>query len=237
MQKIFSITMFLFALVALWLNIPFNQRNPWLINDLRLFKALYNCRDTFTDVMSPLQIKLFMQNKAKFRKSQMNVNKVLTKGYEKKTLSERGKKQSQTNPNKAKLKKAKMNVNKVLAKNYENKPPIRAPKKQSQTSKRQKPMQPSLPQRIMKKTGFWVRTKQTQNKPKSNPNKPNFKGKKRYCCICRLAFLLEIMISNCYIWFLRFVFCSVGGSLKRSLGIVLARYALRDTRCKKWLCV
>ncbi|GAF85096.1 unnamed protein product [marine sediment metagenome] len=42
-----------------------------------------------------------MQNKANFRKSQMNVNKVLTKDYEKKTLGERGKKQSQTNPNKA----------------------------------------------------------------------------------------------------------------------------------------
>jgi len=50
-----------------------------------------------------------MQNKPKPRKSQMNVNKVLTRDYEKKTLSERGKnkaktkpKQSQTNPNKAK---------------------------------------------------------------------------------------------------------------------------------------
>jgi len=39
-----------------------------------------------------------MQNKANFRKSQMNVNKVLTRDYEKKTLGQRGKKQSQTNP-------------------------------------------------------------------------------------------------------------------------------------------
>ncbi len=42
-----------------------------------------------------------MQNKPNFQKSQMNVNKVLTKDYEKKTLSEHGKnkpKQSQTNP-------------------------------------------------------------------------------------------------------------------------------------------
>ena len=45
-------------------------------------EVLYICKDTFTDVMSALQIKLFMQNKAKFRKSQMNVNKVLTKDYE-----------------------------------------------------------------------------------------------------------------------------------------------------------
>ncbi len=48
-----------------WLKNPFNQCNPWSINDLRLFKVLYNCRETFTDVMSALQIKLFMQNKAK----------------------------------------------------------------------------------------------------------------------------------------------------------------------------
>jgi len=47
---------------------------------------------------------LFMQNKPKLRKSQMNVNKVLTKSYEKKTLSERGKNKPKTNPNKAKSK-------------------------------------------------------------------------------------------------------------------------------------
>jgi len=44
--------------------------------------VLYNCRDTSTTIESSLQIKLFMQNKANFRKSQMNVNKVLTKNYE-----------------------------------------------------------------------------------------------------------------------------------------------------------
>jgi hypothetical protein len=61
-----------------------------------------------------------MQNKANFRKSQMNVNKVLTKDYEKKTLGQRGKKQSQTKPNKAKFKKAKMNVTSIITKDYEN---------------------------------------------------------------------------------------------------------------------
>jgi hypothetical protein len=126
--------------------------NPWFINDLRPCKALYNCRDTFTDVMSPLQIKLFMQNKAKFRKVKLNVNNVLTKDYEQKDTWSSGKKQSQTNPNKAKSKKAKMNVTSYMTKGYGNIPPIRAPKKQSQTSKRQKPMQPSLPKRIMKNT-------------------------------------------------------------------------------------
>ena len=41
---------------------------------------------------------LFMQNKPNFRKSQMNVNKVLTKDYEKRTLGERGKNKPNSNP-------------------------------------------------------------------------------------------------------------------------------------------
>jgi hypothetical protein len=61
-------------------------------------------------------------------------------------------------------------------------------------------------------------------------------------CVCRFAFLLEIMTNNSYILFLISGFCSVGGSLrrkasqsgKRSLGMVLAGYALRNTRYKKW---
>ena len=80
-----------------------------------------------------------------------------------------GKKQSQTKPNKAKFKKAKMNVKSYIKKGYENKPPVRAPKKQSQTSKRQKPMQTFLPQRIMKKSPF-------SGSDKTNPNKPNFRA-------------------------------------------------------------
>ena len=69
-------------LVSLWLKTPRNQRNPWLIKDLRAYKALYNCRDTFTDVMSALQIHLFMENKANFQKVKLNVNKVLTRNYD-----------------------------------------------------------------------------------------------------------------------------------------------------------
>jgi len=41
---------------------------------------------------------LFMQNKPNFRKSQMNVSKVLTRDYEKRTLGERGKNKPNTNP-------------------------------------------------------------------------------------------------------------------------------------------
>jgi len=69
-------------------------------------RHLYNCRETFTDVMSALQIRLFMQNKANFRKSQMNVNKVLTTDYVqmdtwsiRKNKAKTNPKQTQTKPN------------------------------------------------------------------------------------------------------------------------------------------
>ncbi len=39
-----------------------------------------------------------MQNKANLPDAQMNVNKVLTKDYEKRTLGERGKNKPNTNP-------------------------------------------------------------------------------------------------------------------------------------------
>ncbi|NIP54193.1 MAG: hypothetical protein GWN00_30115, partial [Aliifodinibius sp.] len=76
--------------------------NPWFIKDLRLFKVLYICRDTFTDVMSALQIELFMQNKAKFQKSQVNVTDLLTREYVQMDTWSIRKKQSQTKPNKPK---------------------------------------------------------------------------------------------------------------------------------------
>jgi hypothetical protein len=56
--------------------------NPWLINDLYAFKVLYICRETFTDVMSALQIGPFLTNKPNFQKVKLNVNKVLTKDYD-----------------------------------------------------------------------------------------------------------------------------------------------------------
>ena len=105
----------------------------------------------------------------------MNVNNVLTKDYEEKTLGQRGKKQSQTKPNKANFKKAKMNVTSILTVGYENQTLIRAPKKQSQIPKRQKPMQTSLPQRIMKNNrDFGFR----QNKPKQTQTNPKKSGEK-----------------------------------------------------------
>jgi hypothetical protein len=204
----------------------------------------------FTTVESSLQIKLFMQNKAKFRKSQMNVNKVLTREYEQKDTWSSGKKQSQTKPNKAKFKKAEMNVTKVLTKDYENKPPIRAPKKQSQTSKRQKTMQPSLPQRIMKKTAFPASGKTNPNKANSNPilsfpilrackatfslNVPIINVSSR---IYVNIFLLDLFISYRYLSFSKF--CSKN---RRLVGHSTWHLILvRDSSCDTWffggLCV
>ena len=120
--------------------------NPWLINDLRICKVLYICRDTFTDVMRALQIKLFMQNEPKFRKSQMNVNEVIIMDYEQLDTWSIGKnepKRTQTNPkrtqNEPNFKKAEMNVTNLLTKDYEN-------------------------------MSNWAIC---ENEPKTNPNKPN----------------------------------------------------------------
>ena len=71
--------------------------------------TLHASRDTnlfFTTVVSALQIRLFMQNKANFRKSQMNVTKVLTMDYDKRTLGEHGK----TKPIKANQSQFKANI-------------------------------------------------------------------------------------------------------------------------------
>ena len=115
----------------------------------------------------------FMQNEPNFRKSQMNITKVLTTDYENKTLSEPGKNEPKTNPNepktnpiKANFRKAKMNVIFYSTVVYENKPPLRTPKKQTQFSKGQKQMQNYLPQRIMK-------MKTPARSEITNPNKAN----------------------------------------------------------------
>jgi hypothetical protein len=62
-----------------------------------------------------------MQNKANFRKSQMNVNFFQTVDYEKRTLGQSGKNKANSKPNKANFKKAGMNVNFYSTKDYENK--------------------------------------------------------------------------------------------------------------------
>jgi len=62
-----------------------------------------------------------MQNEPNFQKSQMNVNKVLTKDYENKWQRTLGENEPNTNPIKPNLRKAKMNVNSLITKDYRKK--------------------------------------------------------------------------------------------------------------------
>ncbi len=100
-----------------------NLRNPWLINDLRLYKALYTCRDSSTGIESYLQIRLFMQNKANFRKVKLNVNQVLTTDYDTlDTWSIRKTKpiQSQSKPIQSQLKPIQSQLKPILCQNKAN---------------------------------------------------------------------------------------------------------------------
>jgi hypothetical protein len=67
----------------------------------------------FTTVKSSLQIRLFMQNEPNFRKSQMNVNKVLTKDYDTKDTWSIGKNEPKTNPNEPKTNPIKAKTNPI----------------------------------------------------------------------------------------------------------------------------
>jgi len=84
------------------------------------FESCILCLESSTSVEKPLQISSFLTNKANFRKSQMNVNKVLTKDYENTSNSKLGENKANTKPNKANFRKSQMNVNKVLTKDYGN---------------------------------------------------------------------------------------------------------------------
>jgi hypothetical protein len=82
------------------------------------FGVLYNCRDTFTYVMSALQINLFLQNEPNFRKSQVNVSDLVIREYEQMDTWSIRKIEPKTNPNEPK-------TNPILA----NKTPIRTQNK------------------------------------------------------------------------------------------------------------
>jgi hypothetical protein len=61
-----------------------------------------------------------MQNKANFRKAQMNVNSFITKDYRKNDAFAVQKNKPNSNPNKTNLKRAKMDVNIYYTEVYEN---------------------------------------------------------------------------------------------------------------------
>ena len=62
-----------------------------------------------------------MQNKANFRKAQMNVKSYNTMDYENKRDWTPGENEPKTNPIKPNLKRAKMNVNSLITKDYRKK--------------------------------------------------------------------------------------------------------------------
>ncbi len=76
---------------------------------------LYICRESSTNHL------LFMQNKPNFRKSQMNVNSLITINYKNFIPLAGQKNKPNSNPIKPNLRKAKMNVNLTLTKDYRKK--------------------------------------------------------------------------------------------------------------------
>jgi len=113
----------------------FNLRNLWLINDLRLRILTYE------------KINLFLQNEPKFRKSQMNVSKVLAMDYGKVDTWWSGKNKANSKPIQSQYKP---NTNPIQTQNKPNTNPIQTQNKPN------------------------TNPKQTQYKPNSNPNKANF---------------------------------------------------------------
>jgi hypothetical protein len=119
------------------------QCNLWLIKDLRACKSLYNCRVIFTDVMSALQIHLFMQNKPNFRKVKFNVNKVLIKDYDQMDTWSIRKNKPKTNPIQSQFKpNTKPIQTQYKAKQTQFHPRIRIPARRSlpQTDRGQGPI-------------------------------------------------------------------------------------------------
>ncbi len=106
---------------------------------LRLYKALYICRDTSTHVMSALQIHLFMQNKAKFKKVKLNVTSFITSDYDQMDTWSIRKNKAKTNP--------------ILA----NKTPERTQYKPKQTQFRRQKMLDNVNAIIPSVTGLSIR--------------------------------------------------------------------------------
>jgi len=87
--------------------------NPALVHfrhfsSLLTIFSIYICRDTSTNVMSALQINLFLQNEPNFRKSQVNVTAFITREYVQMDTWSIRKNEPKTNPNEP-------NTNPILA--------------------------------------------------------------------------------------------------------------------------
>ncbi|NIP27475.1 MAG: hypothetical protein GWN67_17375 [Phycisphaerae bacterium] len=109
-----------FAFYILIFAFSFQSLTPNVI--VSKYLRLYICRETFTHVMSALQIDLFMQNKAKFQKVKLSVTIEMKKDYEQLDTWSIRKNEPKTNPNEPK-------TNPILA----NKTPERTQFKPKQT--------------------------------------------------------------------------------------------------------
>jgi hypothetical protein len=70
--------------------------------------------------MSALQIRLFMQNKAKFRKSQMNISSVNTMDYDKMDTWLSGKNEPKTNPKRTQTNPKRTQLKQIKCQNKPN---------------------------------------------------------------------------------------------------------------------
>jgi len=119
-----SITLFLFALVALWLKNPFNQRNlchryPRLKKfSSCLFSFLYICRESSTNHPFLCKTNPILSAVGGL---QMNVTSLITVVYENIANWTLGENKPNTNPIKANFQRAQMNVNSLITKDYRKK--------------------------------------------------------------------------------------------------------------------
>ena len=149
--------------------------NPTLAHFRHFSSLLTNF--PFTLVENPLQIRPFMQNEPNFRKSQMNVNKVLTRNYEKRTLGEHGKNEPKTNPNEP-------NQSQLKPIQTQNKP------NQTQYKPNSNPIQSqSNP----------IKANQTQSKPMLVRHQCGGSKAKKCCCVCRLTAGVSRLVTYCEI--------------------------------------
>jgi hypothetical protein len=112
---------------------------------------------------------LFMQNKPNFRKSQMNVNSLITMAYENIRNWTLGQNKPNSNPIKPNLRRARMNVNLTLTKDYR--------KKDDFAVRINKPNSNPISQRVKMSANVYViedyenetAFRPQKNKPKTNP--------------------------------------------------------------------
>ncbi len=106
--------------------------NPTLVH-FRHFSSLFTNLPS-TSVESALQIDPFMQNKANFQKSQMNVNPYNTTDYENKSDWTLGENKPNTKPIKANFRKSQNECKLTYNKGLQKKRRFRSPKKQTQSN-------------------------------------------------------------------------------------------------------